>query len=250
MTPNRRREKKNKLKARIQKTNQRQIVTTRSLASLIGDINYLRFQFPQISLWMKSQNNPKTKAVAKGGCEASMKLNKQILGNLQTILMFIKQNGPKQLKDRTPNSIMTTYSSEDGRDMTLDNSNEQILDPGQWEGSWHLHSSNLERTSSCSNLAKKSMTNINRLENEMHSSQDRHQKNEVCYTQMESSISYSTSDERDFPSPYQSGYNDLHGTSSWVGELDCRCILLKTDIKKMKFVIRKWKAASVILHLM
>ncbi|KAA6380789.1 MAG: putative Transposon Tf2-6 polyprotein [Streblomastix strix] len=143
MTPNRRREMKNKLKTWIQMTNDRQIVTIRSLASLIGDINYLRFQFPQISLWMNSLNNLKTKAVAKGGWEASVKLNKQILGNLQTILIMIKQNRPRQLKDRTPNTTLTTDASEDGWGMTLDHSNEQILDAGQWEGSWYLHSSKL-----------------------------------------------------------------------------------------------------------
>ncbi|KAA6404120.1 MAG: hypothetical protein EZS28_000348 [Streblomastix strix] len=41
---------------------------------------------------------------------------------------------------------------------------------------------------------------------------------------MESSISNSTSGERDFSSPQQCRYNDQHGTSPWVGELDCRCI--------------------------
>ncbi|KAA6382095.1 MAG: hypothetical protein EZS28_022381 [Streblomastix strix] len=143
MTPNRRREMKNKLKAWIQTTNERQIVTTRNLASLIGDINYLRFQFSQISLWMNSLNNLKTKAVAKGGWEASVKLNKQILGNLQTILILIKQNKPRQLKDRTPNTTLTIDASEDAWGMTLDHSDEQILDAGQWEGSWYLHSSKL-----------------------------------------------------------------------------------------------------------
>ncbi|KAA6404119.1 MAG: hypothetical protein EZS28_000347 [Streblomastix strix] len=113
MTPYRRRKMKNKLKAWIQMTNQRQIMTTRSLASLIGDINYLRFQFPQISLWMNSLNNLKTKAVAKGGWEALVKLNNQILGNLQAILILIKQNRPRQLKDRTPNTILTSDASED-----------------------------------------------------------------------------------------------------------------------------------------
>ncbi|KAA6361905.1 MAG: putative Transposon Ty3-I Gag-Pol polyprotein, partial [Streblomastix strix] len=142
MTPNRRREMKNKLKTWIQMTNERQIVTTGCLASLIGDINYFRFQFPQISLWMNSLNNLRTKAVAKGGWEVSVKLNKQILGNLQTILILIKQNRPRQLKDRTSNKTLTTDASEDGWGVTLDHSNEQILDDGQWEGSWHLHSSN------------------------------------------------------------------------------------------------------------
>ncbi|KAA6382784.1 MAG: hypothetical protein EZS28_021690 [Streblomastix strix] len=142
MTLIRRREMKNKLMALIQMTNQRQIVIIISLASLIGDINYLRFQFPQISLWMNSLNNLKTKAVAKGGQEALVKLNKQILGNLQTILILIKQNRPRQLKGRTPSTTLTTDTSEDSCGMTLDHSNEQILDAGQWEGSQHLHSSN------------------------------------------------------------------------------------------------------------
>ncbi|KAA6385591.1 MAG: hypothetical protein EZS28_018882, partial [Streblomastix strix] len=102
LTLNRRREMKNKLKTWIQMTIQRQTVTTRSLASLIGDINYLRFQFRQISFWTNSLKNLKTKAVAKGGWEASVKLNKQILKNLQTILILIKQNRPRKLKNRTP----------------------------------------------------------------------------------------------------------------------------------------------------
>ncbi|KAA6393547.1 MAG: hypothetical protein EZS28_010923 [Streblomastix strix] len=50
MTQTRRRSMKYKLKDCIQMTNESQIVTIRSFASLIGEINYLRFQFPQVSL--------------------------------------------------------------------------------------------------------------------------------------------------------------------------------------------------------
>ncbi|KAA6354897.1 MAG: hypothetical protein EZS28_049576, partial [Streblomastix strix] len=101
----------------------------------------------------------------------------------------------------------------------------QRINIGRWPMGGFLTSSfqQLERTSSSSNLAKKSTTNTNRLGNEMHSSQDG-QYNGVCDTQMERSISNSTSGERDFHSSQQSIYNDLHGTSSWVGVLDCRCI--------------------------
>ncbi|KAA6404257.1 MAG: hypothetical protein EZS28_000215 [Streblomastix strix] len=193
MTLNRRREMKKKLQAWIQMTNERQIVTTRSLASLIGDINYLRFQFPQISLWMNSLNNLKTKAVVKGGWEASVKLNKQILGNLQTIIIKIKQNRPRQLKDRTPNITLTTDTSEDGWGMILDHSNKKILDAGQWEGSWHLHFSN----------------------------------------------------QRELAAVLISLRNQQQTLTDW----ETKCILLKTDNTTTEFVIRKWKAASTILHL-
>jgi hypothetical protein len=37
---------------------------------------------------------------------------------------MIKQNKPRQLKDRTPNTTLTTDASEDGWGMTLDHSNE------------------------------------------------------------------------------------------------------------------------------
>ncbi|KAA6356664.1 MAG: hypothetical protein EZS28_047809, partial [Streblomastix strix] len=76
MTQIRRRGMKHKLKEWIQMTNENQIVTIRSLASLIGEINYLRFQFPQISLWMNAINKLKTRAIAKGGWDASVRLQK------------------------------------------------------------------------------------------------------------------------------------------------------------------------------
>ncbi|KAA6394373.1 MAG: hypothetical protein EZS28_010104, partial [Streblomastix strix] len=82
----------------------------------------------------------------------------------------------------------------------------------------------LERTSCSFNLAKKSITNINRLGNEIHSPQDGQYNSRVYDMQMECSNRNSTSGERDFSFPQQFRYNDQNGTSSRVGELDGRCI--------------------------
>ncbi|KAA6396297.1 MAG: putative AGC family protein kinase [Streblomastix strix] len=121
---------------------------------------------------MNSLNNLKTKAIIKGGQEASVKLNKQIMGNLQTILILIKQNWPKKLKDRTPNTILTTDASEDSWGWRLDQFNEQKM--GHWPIGMFLESrlQQFERTSSSVNLAKKPIVNISRLVNEMHPTQD------------------------------------------------------------------------------
>ncbi|KAA6389875.1 MAG: hypothetical protein EZS28_014598 [Streblomastix strix] len=46
------------------------------------------------------------------------------------------------MKETTPDLILTTDTSEYGWGMTLEHNQEQIMDAGQWLGSWHLHSSN------------------------------------------------------------------------------------------------------------
>ncbi|KAA6379160.1 MAG: hypothetical protein EZS28_025312 [Streblomastix strix] len=123
MTQTRRRSMKHNLKDWFQMTNESQIVTIRSLDQKIGEINYLRFQFPKISLWMNAINNLKTRAIAKGGWDASVKLYKQILGNLWTILILIKQIKLRQVKDRTPDLILQTHANKNGRSQLCKTSN-------------------------------------------------------------------------------------------------------------------------------
>jgi hypothetical protein len=64
------------------------------------------------------------------------------MGNLQAILAMIKKNKPRDLQDRTPDTILTIDACEQGWGMTLENNKMEIMDAGQWKGSWHLKSSN------------------------------------------------------------------------------------------------------------
>ncbi|KAA6398721.1 MAG: hypothetical protein EZS28_005753 [Streblomastix strix] len=70
-------------------------------------------------------------SIARGGWNASVRLLKKILSELLTILILIKQNKPRQMKDRIPDLILTTDASEDGWGMTLEQNQEQIMDVGQ-----------------------------------------------------------------------------------------------------------------------
>ncbi|KAA6361879.1 MAG: hypothetical protein EZS28_042593, partial [Streblomastix strix] len=142
MTPERRRMMKKNLKDWITKTNLKQIVRIKSLASLIGEINFIRVQFPAISLWMNSLNHLKTKAVSKGTWKGQVKLNNQIQGNLQAILSMVKLNKPLSLKELTPDTVLTTDASEEGWGMTLVKNQSEIWDAGEWQKGWHLTSSN------------------------------------------------------------------------------------------------------------
>ncbi|KAA6355165.1 MAG: putative Transposon Tf2-9 polyprotein, partial [Streblomastix strix] len=142
MTTSRRRDMKIKLKQWIDKTYATKIVKIKDFASIVGEINFLKFQFPQISLWMNALNNLKTKAVVLGGWNGRLKLNKRILGNLQMILKLVKNNEPRDLLDRTPDTIMTSDACEEGWGVTIQKNNQIIMDASEWNHGWHLKSSN------------------------------------------------------------------------------------------------------------
>ncbi|KAA6403514.1 MAG: hypothetical protein EZS28_000960 [Streblomastix strix] len=128
--------------------NESQIVTIRNLASLIGESSYIYFQFPQISLSMNAINNLKTKSKAKWGQNASVRLQQQILD-----------------------------ASDDSWGMTLEHNQEQIMDAGQWLGSWHLHSSNFEGVSRGINTSQiVEVINID-VEGQMYITEDRQHNN-------------------------------------------------------------------------
>ncbi|KAA6396188.1 MAG: putative Transposon Tf2-9 polyprotein [Streblomastix strix] len=142
MTKPRRRDMKIKLKQWIDKTYATNIVKIKDIASIVGEINFLRFQFPQISLWMNALNNQKTKAVILRRWDGQLKLNKRILGNLQMILKLIKNNEPRDLLDGISDRIMTSDSCEEVCGVTIQMNNQIIMDASEWNHGWHLKSSN------------------------------------------------------------------------------------------------------------
>lgn len=59
-----------------------EMIKVKDLASLNGEINFLCFQFQDISRWTNIMNNSKSKAVIKEGWTVQVRFNKHILGNL------------------------------------------------------------------------------------------------------------------------------------------------------------------------
>ncbi|KAA6377499.1 MAG: hypothetical protein EZS28_026973 [Streblomastix strix] len=206
MTQTKRRNLKHKLKELIQMTNENHFVTVRSLASLIGKINYLRFQFPQISLWMNAISKHKTRTIAKRGWDASVRLQKQILGILQTIMILIKLNKPRQMKDRIPDLTLSTDATEDG-----------------WAELMAPPFKQLEGVSRGINIFQIVEGNNIEVEDQMCTTEERLHNNKILNPKMESSISDPTSYQKNISPHRQSQPNDIHRTPAWPLEHDSGC---------------------------
>ncbi|KAA6403336.1 MAG: hypothetical protein EZS28_001131 [Streblomastix strix] len=133
---------KNLLKRRIHVTLNQQIVIVKDLASLIGSLNYLRFQFLDASFYLNSLNHLKCQALKKGGLDCSVKLSKKILGNLFMWFKTIKENRPRSLLDLNSQKILTTDAAESGWGTILQWKQFELIDAGQQNKNWLLKSSN------------------------------------------------------------------------------------------------------------
>ncbi|KAA6402226.1 MAG: hypothetical protein EZS28_002241 [Streblomastix strix] len=128
----RRKMMKSNIKLWIKLTIYRQIMKQRSLAALIGELNILRFQFVDASLYLKSLNLLKFQAIIKGGWNGKLYLNRRILGNLFNWLQKVKLNIPRQLEDLIPSAALTTDAAEVSQREVLQSINLDLMDMNRW----------------------------------------------------------------------------------------------------------------------
>ncbi|KAA6403577.1 MAG: hypothetical protein EZS28_000889 [Streblomastix strix] len=114
------RDRRHKMKKKLLEWNNtahnHQTVKARDPASLIGALNFLKFQFVEASLILKSLNHLLAQAIKKGGCNYLVKLNKRNLGNLYSLLHKFKENNPKIINDISSTALLTIDVADIGQE--------------------------------------------------------------------------------------------------------------------------------------
>ncbi|KAA6389660.1 MAG: hypothetical protein EZS28_014812 [Streblomastix strix] len=123
-------------------TSPQDIVGVKQVASLIGELNFLRFQFKQISLYINALNLFKRKAAVKGSWNCQVQHTKRILRNFYKLLQLIALNRPIELIVKNPLVILTTDAQEIGLGDLVQISNGKLMDAEEYYGNWNLKSSN------------------------------------------------------------------------------------------------------------
>jgi hypothetical protein len=129
------------------KSKETKMVKNRDLAALLGKVNFLRMQFPRMSLYTVRLNQAKVKGVKWTGWNGKTRLTKQQSGELKVLLRWIKGNVPKSISVRVPEATLTTDACQQGWGATLILGTYTLLYHGDFK-SWKypLTSSNQRET--------------------------------------------------------------------------------------------------------
>jgi ribonuclease HI len=125
MTQNRRMALLDQLNDTLQKAATRSTIACRTLASLLGSLNFLRTQFPTTSLYMVRMNALKDAAVRRSGWLGRVKLTPLIFGELKWWIKTICHNGPRSWTPTETTAVLTTDASPWGWGATLERAGEE-----------------------------------------------------------------------------------------------------------------------------
>jgi ribonuclease HI len=125
MTASRRTETCNALRQWLQTVEQRQQTPVRALAALLGNLNFLRLQFPDASLHTKTMDKIKSRAVARFGWEGTCHPNPSMTGELKWWLRKCTENRPREVTCWPVSAILTTDASPSGWGASLSVEEEQ-----------------------------------------------------------------------------------------------------------------------------
>jgi ribonuclease HI len=143
MTDKRRQGLLTKLLGFLARARYRQMVRCRELASLLGELNFLRAQFPMASLYMSVLNATKTKGVRARGWSGSTRLTPLLTGEIKWWLKTIKHNHPRRWVEEGATTTITTDASPWGWGATCDRRDEdRRLAWGTWAEEQRSSSSN------------------------------------------------------------------------------------------------------------
>jgi ribonuclease HI len=120
----------------------RQRCRTRDLAALIGNLNFLRFQTPEASLYLARLDLTKQQAVAHFGWSGYCTLNPSLLGEIKWWTRTVIQNRPHQLETWPVSSTLTTDASPWGWGATLEFGRSKLYRYGFWSSTQRTWSSN------------------------------------------------------------------------------------------------------------
>jgi ribonuclease HI len=147
MPPARRRELIGTLKRWIMYTEQRRRRPVRELAGLIGNLNFLRLQFPEASLYMRTLDTLKVRAVVAQGWDGYCTPNPALRGDLLWWSNQIATNPPKRLIIPPVSVTLTTDASPTGWGAVLESGGTQRIAFGSWKGKQTQLSSNAKELS-------------------------------------------------------------------------------------------------------
>jgi ribonuclease HI len=125
----------------------RQRRPTRELAGLIGTLNFLRLQFPEASLHLRTLDTLKVQAVASGGWDGYCTPNPALRGDLLWWSSSLIANPPKELTYPPPTATMTTDASPVGWGAVLEKGDARQRAFGIWKGEQTHLSSNAKELS-------------------------------------------------------------------------------------------------------
>jgi ribonuclease HI len=114
MTQTRRADMKAQLSTWKERATHRTRTPTREIARLIGNINFLRLQVPEASLYMKEMDKIKIQAVSRSGWAGFCTPNPAMLGEILWWSKRVTENYPRDLTDWPTASTLTTDASPHG----------------------------------------------------------------------------------------------------------------------------------------
>jgi ribonuclease HI len=95
----------------LRTASQRQFLTTKRLAALLGSLNFLRLQFASASLYTAKLNAMKTHAVRESGWAGRVRLTPAVSGELKWWMRTLTRNHPGQLRPDAPGATLVTDAS-------------------------------------------------------------------------------------------------------------------------------------------
>ncbi|KAA6367578.1 MAG: hypothetical protein EZS28_036896 [Streblomastix strix] len=127
---------------------EKKLVEVRELAELHGELNILRLQIIDASLYVVSIIRVKTEALRKQGWNGKWKLGRRKLGDLRWWEQVIRQNNPRMFALRASTYRQTTDAAITGGGAVLEGMEEvreQVMRVGKWSRIWNLKSSNYRK---------------------------------------------------------------------------------------------------------
>jgi ribonuclease HI len=114
----------------------------RKLASLLGELNFLRAQSPEASLYMDQLNALKVRGVRTSGWDGRVTVTPAVSGELKWWLRRISLNPPTATRPPPVQATLTTDASPDGWGGVLECGGETRMTFGRWKGTERLLTSN------------------------------------------------------------------------------------------------------------
>jgi ribonuclease HI len=144
MTPARRTKTREELRRCMEEAIGRRATRVRELARLIGNLSFLRLQFPEASLHLKRLDSAKVIAVRRRGWETTCRANPSWLGEIRWWMRQVSQNTPRSMLEWPQLATLTTDASPHGWGAVLQR-------PEEEEGSHAFGYWNAEQRSFTSN---------------------------------------------------------------------------------------------------
>jgi hypothetical protein len=122
-------------------------VNVRELAAVLGKINFLRAQFPRVSLYTAALNRVKVRGVKSGGWNGKVRMSFGEMGELMVIRRWVLRNQPRRFQHSPPQATLVTDASMMGWGAILTTQRRQWSYLGEFDGSSiKLTSSNQRET--------------------------------------------------------------------------------------------------------